>query len=132
MTEAELAADELLPFTDFPRETIYIGIGTYNCLLGTFERGNNLVIGGLEPEYDLFVMIERSELFETRVEACINDGNRAVFRNELLSVTRVKQDDAQSFVTVFLKFTGARQPVNPLLSAEGNWLLSADGKPLEG
>lgn len=132
MTAAQLAADELLPFSDFPTETIYIGIGTYSCLVAQFERGNNLALGGFEPEYDLTVMIERSALHNTKVEACINEGDRAVFRNELFSVYRVKQDDAQSYVTVSFKFSGARQPVNPLLTAEGNWEISADGRPIEG
>lgn len=131
MTAAQLAADELLPFQDFPREVIHIGIGRYNCLVGSFDRGNNLIVGGLEPEYNLQVFIERSELHNTKVEACINEGNRVVFRNELFSVANVKQDDAQSYITVLLRFAGARQPVNPLLSAEGDWLLSEDGRPLE-
>jgi hypothetical protein len=132
MTAAQLAADELLPFSDFPTETIHIGIGNYQCLVAQFERGNNLEVGGLALDYDLSVMIERASLHNVKVEACINEGNRVVFRNELFSVARVKQDDAQSYVTVFLRHAGERQPVNPLLSAEGNWLLTEDGRPIEG
>lgn len=136
MTAAQLASDAELAHDDFPTEEVVIGIGTYNALVGNFERGNDLVTGGLYEEYDLTLIIKRSELHNLSVKACFQEGNRVVFRNssnrrEVLSIARVKEDDEASPVWLFLKHSGARQPIAPLQSAEGNWLLSEDGQPLE-
>ena len=132
MTAAQIAADELLAFQDFPTERAYIGVGTYSCLVGQYARGNNLVEGGLAPEYDLELMVERSALPAEPVKSYIYEGQRVVFRNYLFSVSHVREDDAQSYLTVSCKFAGARQPVNPLLTESGDWIISADGQPLEG
>jgi hypothetical protein len=136
MTAAQLASDSELAFLDFPTEEVVIGIGTYQALVGQFERGNDLEVGGLAEVYDLTLIIKRSELHNLSVKACFQEGNRVVFRNsdnrrEVMSIARVKEDDEASPVYLFLRFANARQPVNPLLAAEGNWLLSEDGKPIE-
>lgn len=136
MTAAQLAADAEVAHSDFPTEVVTIGIRDYNALVGPFERGNNLEVGGLVEEYDLMLTIKRSSLHNTNVRACIQEGNRVVFRNsssrrEVMSVARVKEDDEASPIYVFLKFSGARQPVAPLQQETGEWILSEDGQPIE-
>ena len=128
MTNAELAADELLPFQDFPMETIWISVGTHRCLVGDKVLGSNIKFGGEDPFYDLVVRIERTSFNGVPYPIA---GQRVVFQNSVWAVDTVRYDDGESFITINFRSVGERQPDDPLLNADGTWMLSEDGQPLE-
>lgn len=131
MTAAQLAADELYLFQDFPTETLTISAGvgngykSYGVYVTDFRRSNQVVLGGFVNDFDLEVMIERSTVTQT-----IISGQRAVFRNRIYQVHEIKDDDAQSCVIVRFRFGGEKQPDDPQTSG-GDWVLDSDGLPIE-
>lgn len=130
MTAAQLAADELLPFSDFPTETAVIGGRSYSVLVGSYRRANKLEEGGLFGDYDLTIMVERAA-FAAHAVAMPVTGDPIIFREEYFRVESCKQDDAQSYLTINSTYTGARQPVAPLQSEDGQWTLTERGDPID-
>lgn len=128
MTAEQLAADEALIHSDFPLETVWIGTATFSALVGHYWREVKLDLGGFRPDYDLQLVISRSQFAGiTRPKG----GDRAVFRNEVFAVNRVTEHDGQASILIELTYQHQRNPENVLQAADGTWLLSEDGKPLE-
>jgi hypothetical protein len=104
MTHAELLADQAIVFGDFPTEEVVIKGVSYQGLVMAFERGNDVIEGGLLDDYSFSVAIERSTIDGAKP----SEGDKVKLRNEKFLIARVKEDDKAASITIFLKAASLR------------------------
>lgn len=102
MTEAQLLADQALPFADFPTEIFRYAGREFQCLV--IQDAGDLVWdegGKLDDEF-ISIAIERSQ-FEASNISIPEEGIAGIpFRGKSWRINNVKNDDAQSSVRLDL------------------------------
>ena len=98
MTAAQLLADQVWMFNDFPTEDVIISGVTYPCLCPRAENANAWETGGLDNQARCTILIDRNDL-----ATAPEQGGLAEFRGVGWRIGRVRRDFPQSPLMIELE-----------------------------